>query len=130
MNHFLADLSAVKNSFRQLDQQEISSEVTSSATDKGSAEGDDPVRQTLRVTHTHIPIRFSQQSVVHYMSPGLSFVKAEASALLNPDQLNVAVGVSENGYPTVIDLIDEMQKKRDATERLERAKLLQMYNHL
>lgn len=42
------------------------------------------------------------------------------------NQLNVRLGQSDKPYPTVDQLFSEAQKKRDATERLERMKILQL----
>nr|CEL67993.1 TPA: 41-3 antigen, putative [Neospora caninum Liverpool] len=41
-------------------------------------------------------------------------------------QLNVKVTQSDKPYPTVDELVSDMQKKRDATERLERMKILEL----
>ncbi|KAL8424662.1 hypothetical protein Efla_006447 [Eimeria flavescens] len=41
-------------------------------------------------------------------------------------QLNVKIAQSDKPYPTVDELVSDMQKKRDSTERLERMKILQL----
>ncbi|PFH35537.1 putative blood stage antigen 41-3 precursor [Besnoitia besnoiti] len=51
------------------------------------------------------------------------------NSLLDSDtkrQLNVRVTQSDKAYPTVDELVSDMQKKRDATERLERMKILEL----
>lgn len=47
-------------------------------------------------------------------------MKESAMPQLNAEQLNVKIAASDKVYPTVDQLVDDMQKRRDATERLIR----------
>ena len=51
-------------------------------------------------------------------------VAAPAESLATP--MNVRVGTSEVPYPTIGSLAQDMETRRDAAERLERAKILEL----
>jgi len=54
--------------------------------------------------------------------------KTETTAKLGflEKQLNVRLAQSDKAYPTIDEIVHDMQKKRDATERLERMKILEL----
>ncbi|KAK1441974.1 hypothetical protein BgAZ_400040 [Babesia gibsoni] len=56
-----------------------------------------------------------------------SFLQVEEHDFLNPKQLNVKIGQSDDPYPTVEDYVMNMEKRRDAAERNERNTVLAMY---
>lgn len=63
--------------------------------------------------------------------PGyVSFLEESAPLGLNSEQLNVAVGESEFNYPSISDVVDQYERKRAASERLQRARVLQMTQKL
>lgn len=51
-------------------------------------------------------------------------------AFLEAGQLNVALSAPESGYPSVADIVNTAEQKRDAEARLERAKFLSVYMKL
>jgi hypothetical protein len=41
------------------------------------------------------------------------------------DNINVRLAASENPYPTIFRLVNEMESRRDLAERFERLKILE-----
>ncbi|KAK2197406.1 hypothetical protein BdWA1_000406 [Babesia duncani] len=55
------------------------------------------------------------------------FFQLASGMVPNAKQLNVKIGQSETPYPTVEDLVMNMEKRRDAAEQAQRTEALQMY---
>ncbi|PHJ24892.1 blood stage antigen 41-3 precursor [Cystoisospora suis] len=82
----------------------------------------------LEVTETAVSTQ-STESAQLIKVPTFQEKGVVESKLFDSDmekQLNVKVAQSDKPYPTVDELVSDMEKKRNATERLERMKILEL----
>ncbi|EPR64842.1 putative blood stage antigen 41-3 precursor [Toxoplasma gondii GT1] len=138
MNPFLVDTEAVGSAI----QEQLSASAPASRTVSFLEVDDEGAPflgrkcEELRTRYPGFKVECPQGKQAKPAAPQVSFLELrdtetteQHNTLIGSEtekQLNVKVTQSDKPYPTVDELVSDMQKKRDATERLERMKILEL----